>query len=185
MAEPASAPETATPLSLVAARSLCAEALRQARSGHDPCAAKQQARQQELAAEGDTLAAIAAEYLRRAASKLRTVGQRRADLDLLCGVLGRLPLDQISRAQFTRVFDAIADERGPGRADRVLSATKTLMAWHAGRTDYVPVLGRGGRRISPKDRARERVLTTPNCGGLWLRLSGTTVLSGATCCSPC
>src|SRR4051812_25779731 len=73
VAEPISAPETATPLSLLAARSLCAEALRQARSGNDPAVAKQRKRQEELAAEGDTLSAIAGEYLRREGPRLRTV----------------------------------------------------------------------------------------------------------------
>ena len=57
------------------------------------------------------------------------------------------------------MLDHIADNNGPVRADRVLSATKTLLAWHAERSDYVSVLGRGGRRTSISERARSRVLT--------------------------
>ncbi len=157
--EPEAAPELDTPLSLAAARELATKALRQAKSGSDPAAAKQRQRQEQLAAESDTLQAIAEEYLRREGPRLRTVGQRCSDLELLCAsALGRLPVAEIKRGQFTRVLDHIADHNGPVRADRVLSAVKTLLAWHAERSDYVTVLGRGGRRTSIAERARSRVL---------------------------
>jgi integrase len=158
--EPGITPEIDTPLSLSAARQLAATALRQAKSGNDPAAAKQRRRQEELAAESDTLKAISDEYLRREAARLRTVSQRRSDLELLCAsALGRLPVAQITRGQFTRALDHVADRNGAMRADRVLSATKTLLAWHAARSDYVPVLGRGGRRTSAAERVRSRVLS--------------------------
>jgi integrase len=157
--EPDTTPEIDTPLSLAAARELATKALRQAKSGTDPAAAKQRRRQEQLAAESDTLEAIAEEYLRREGPQLRTISQRKADLDLLCAsVLGRLPVAEIKRGQYTRVLDHIADHNGPVRADRVLSALKTLLAWHAERSDYVSVLGRGGRRTSIAERARSRVL---------------------------
>ena len=131
-AEPDTAPEIGTPLSLAAARELATKALRQAKSGTDPAAAKQRQRQEQLAAEGDTLAAIAQEYLRREGGRLRTVGQRRSDLELLCaGTLGRLPIGEITRGQYTRALDHIADHNGLVRSDRVLSAAKTLLSWHA------------------------------------------------------
>ena len=142
-------PELDTPLSLAAARERATKALREAKSGRDPCAAKQRQRQQELAAESDTLRAISEEYLRREGPRLRTVGQRRSDLELLCAsVLGRLPVAEIKRGQYTRVLDHIADHNGLARADRVLSAAKTLLSWHAARSDFVSPLGRGGRRTS-------------------------------------
>src|SRR5258707_14399674 len=58
VAEPAAAPETATPLSLLAARELATKALRQAKAGDDPAAAKRRKREEQLAAESDTLRAI-------------------------------------------------------------------------------------------------------------------------------
>ena len=131
------------PLSLLAARELCVRALRQAKSGNDPAAAKRRRREEELAAESDTLAAIAAEYLRREGPRLRTFSQRKADLELVCASpLGRLPVDQIRRGQYVRLFDRIADERGPVRSDRVLSATSRLLSWHAHRSDFVSPLVR-------------------------------------------
>jgi integrase len=167
--EPARTPETDTPLSLVAARTLCTEALRKAASGNDPAAEKRKQREEQHAAEADTLQAIAEEFLRREGGNLRTLDQRRSDLGLLCAsALGRLPVDQIRRGQYTRLLDRIADERGPVRADRVLTALSRLLTWHAGRGDYVNVLGRGMRRTSIKDRARSRVLSDDELRRAWL-----------------
>jgi integrase len=178
-AEPADAPELDTPLSLLAARQLAVTALRQARAGEDPCAAKQRRRQEERAAESDTLAAIAAEYLRREGPRLRTLNQRRSDLDLLCAGgkkktpsaqsagLGRLPVAEITRGQYTRVLDTIADHNGPVRSDRCLSALRTLLAWHAKRSDFVSPLVRGGRRTSIAERARARILSDDELRKLW------------------
>ena len=166
--EPDTSPEIATPLSLAAARELATKALRQAKSGNDPAAAKAKMREEERAAEADTLQAISEEYLRRKGPELRTLSQRRSDLELLYKSLGRQPIDQIKRGQFTRVLDRIADERGPVRADRALSALKTLLSWHSERSDYVSVLGRGGRRTSIRERARTRTLTDTELRKLWL-----------------
>jgi integrase len=166
--EPASTPETDTPLSLLAARELATKALREAKAGNDPAAAKARKRHEQRAAESDTLKAIAAEYLRREGPRLRTLNQRRSDLDLLCdSPLGRLPVDQIKRGQFVRVLDGIADNNGPVRADRTLSALKTLLSWHSERSEYVSVLGRGGRRTSMRERARSRVLSDTELRVVW------------------
>jgi integrase len=171
--EPTDGPELDTPLSLAAARELATKALRQARAGADPCAAKQRARQEELAAESDTLGAIAAEYLRREGPRLRTLNQRKADLDLLCAsVLGRLPVAEIRRGQYTRVLDHIADHNGPVRSDRCLSALRTLLGWHASRSDFISPLVRGMRRTSIKDRARSRVLSDDELRAVWKAAAG-------------
>src|SRR5262245_31415918 len=138
VAEPTTAPEIGTPLSLHAARSLCADALRRASSGSDPAAAKQRKRQEERAAESDTLRALCDKYLRMEGPKLRTLAQRKSDFDLICdSVLGRLPVGDIKRSQVTNVLDHIHDNNGPVRADRVLSAVKTLLNWHAERSDFI------------------------------------------------
>ena len=100
---------------------------------------------------------------------MRTCNQRRADLELLCASgVGRLPLGEITRGQFTRALDHVADHNGLTRADRVLSAAKTLLTWHAARSDYVPPLGRGGRRTSTCGEGAPRILQTTNCGRVWM-----------------
>ena len=99
--------------------SFATKALREAKAGTDPCAAKKQKRQQAAAAESDTLSAIGEEYLRREGERLRTVKQREADLKLLTeSALGRLPVASISRGQFARVLDESPTQRGPVRSDR-------------------------------------------------------------------
>jgi integrase len=169
VAEPANAPQNGTPLSLAAARELATRALREARSGHDPVVAKQRAKAAERAAESDTFENIVQEYLRREGPRLRTVSQRRSDLDLLCAsVLGRQPIAEIKRGQYTRELDHIADNNGPVRADRVLSALRTLLSWYAARSDFVSPLVRGGRRTSIAERARSRVLSDDELRAVWL-----------------
>jgi integrase len=146
-AESEQAPELGAPLSLASARELCARVLREAQAGRDPAATKRQQREQQHAAEADTLQAIGEEFLRREGPQLRTLGQRKADLELLYPGLGRLPVDQIKRGQFVREFDRIADQRGPVRANRVQSAVRALLNWHARRSDYIAVLAGVPARI--------------------------------------
>jgi integrase len=173
--EPNVEPELDTPLSLAAARVLATKALRQARSGADPTAEKRKHRVALRTAESDTLVAISEEYLRREGPKLRSLHQRRSDLELLYSDLGRQPVDQIRRGQYTRLLDRIADERGPVRADRALAALKRLLSWHSERSDFISPLGRGGRRRAPAELARSRVLSDDELRQVWMtaeRLKG-------------
>ena len=166
-AETAIAPQLDTPLSLAAARELATKILREIQAGRDPAVEKRQRREQQHAAESDTLRAVSEEFLRRVGPGLRTCDQRRADLELFYGPLGQLPIDQIRRGQIFRELDRIADQRGPVRADRALGAIKRLLAWHSERSDYLSVLGRGGRRTSTKERARSRVLDDSELRRVW------------------
>jgi integrase len=169
--EPADvAPEIGTPLSLAAARELATRALRQSKSGVDPAALKRQQRNAERAVEADTLAAVCATYLELVEREkpMRTIDQRRSDLELICGALGRLPLDSITREQLVHQLDGISKQRGPVRADRVLMAAKRLLKWYSGRrSNYISVLANVERRTSIKDRARTRVLTDEELRRIW------------------
>ena len=156
-AESDNAPQLDTPLSLAAARELATRTLREVQAGRDPAEAKRRRREQQRAAEADTLQAICEEFLRREGPRLRTLSQRKADLELLYPSLGRLPIDQIRRGQYKRVFDAIADQRSLKRAARVQRATKALLNWHGGRSDYVSVLTGTKALISISEHARSHV----------------------------
>src|SRR5262249_36592711 len=138
-------------------RELCARALREAQAGRDPAVTRRQQRELERAAEADTLQAVCEEFLRREGPRLRTLSQRKADLELLYPSLGRLPVDQIRRGQYHRVFDAIADQRSLKRAARVQRATKALLNWHGGRSEYVSVLTGTKALISISEHARSHV----------------------------
>jgi integrase len=163
--EPDVEPELDTPLSLASARELCTKALRQAKSGIDPTAEKRKRRVAQRAEEADTLAAIVQEYLRRK-NPGRADGLLRSDLDLLCQALGRLPITEIKKGQFIRVFDKIADERGPVRSYRVNSSTNRVLNWHARRSDYVNVLSGSGHAGSA-GRARDRILGDGELEKVW------------------
>jgi integrase len=169
-AESASTPEVGAPLSLAHARELCARVLREAQAGSDPAATKRQRREQQHAAEANTLQAICEEHLRREAGrKLRTLDSlRRPDLELFYPELGRLPIDQIKRGQFIRVLDQIEDDRGQRRAGRALGSMKTLLNWYANRSDHVSVLTRTTWRASGPAGGRDRVLSDDELRAIWL-----------------
>jgi integrase len=158
-AESVTAPELDTPLSLSAARELATRTLREVQAGRNPAADKRHRREEQRAAQADTLQAVAEEFLRRRGPQLRSLAQRRSDLELLYKPLGQQPIDQIRRAWFVREFDRIADQRGPVRANRVQTAVKALLNWHSGRSDYISILTRTPSMISIAEHARTRVLT--------------------------
>jgi integrase len=131
---------------------------------------KRQRRNTERAAEANTLEAVCATYLELVEREkpMRTIDQRKSDLNLICEALGRLPLDTITREQFVHQLDGISKQRGPVRADRVLMAAKRLLKWYSGRrSNYISVLANVERRTSIKDRARTRVLTDDELALIW------------------
>jgi integrase len=164
-AESDTAPELDTPLSLRAARELATRTLREIQAGRDPAAEKRQRREQQHAAQSDTLQAVCEEHLRREGGRLRTFKQRKADLELFYSALGQLPIDQIRRGMFVRVVDAVADKRGRRRADRALGNMKTLLNWHGNRSDYVSVLTR--TKQGPQG-SRDKVLDDSEIRAVWL-----------------
>jgi integrase len=162
-------PEIGAALTLAGARELAARAKRQAKGGIDPAGVQRKQRLAQREAEANTLAAIAAEYLKREGKGLRTFSQRQSDLELLCrGALGKLPVNEIRRSHYRNALDRIADENGPVRSDRCLAALTRLLNWHASRDDYfVSPLTRGMRRVKPKDLARSRTLSDDELRRLW------------------
>jgi integrase len=168
-AESAEAPQLGAPLSLTAARRLCAKVLHEAKAGRDPAAERRKQREREHAADSDTLRAVSELFLRREGPKLRSLDQRRADLELFYPALGALPVAEIRRSQFVSVLDRVENERGPVRSDRALGAIKRLLAWYSERDDdYVSVLVPVGRRTNTKERARSRVLDDGEIRRVWM-----------------
>src|SRR5262249_50288274 len=87
-------------LTLAAARKGAADALHELAQGHDPAAASADAKLKAAAAQANTLAAVAAEYLKREGGKLRTLDQRVSILNrLILPVLGARPIADIKRSQ--------------------------------------------------------------------------------------
>jgi integrase len=155
---------------LAAARKLAAEAMFKVAQGLDPAAEKRTVVRQEPADGGSTLRAICEEYLARPAHrKLRSIGERERMLArLVYPVLGNRPIDAIKRSEIARLLDKIEDERGPSMAHETLAVVRKIMNWHASRSDdFRSPIVRGMGRISPKERARSRILSDDELRAIW------------------
>lgn len=133
--------------------------------GDDPLGAR---RQQEQAA-ADTLKAICAEYLKRAGERLRTHDAQKRILErLVYPELGDRQIGAIKRSDVIRLMDKIEDENGVVMADKTLSIVRRVMNWHETRgDDFSSPIRRGMRRISTKERARDRILTDDELRAVW------------------
>jgi hypothetical protein len=105
-------------LPLDVARREAKKLLGQVAAGVDPLGERRKAER----AKRDTLNAIVEEYLKREGDRLRTIAVRRAVLErLVVPQLGSRQIDDINRADITRLLDRIADENGAPMADHVLA----------------------------------------------------------------
>ena len=149
-----------------------ADARKQARAvlgsvakGHDPLTE----RRKDTAAATNTLKAIAQEYFAREGGRLRTMDERQATFErLIFPKFGARQIDSIRRSEIVRLLDRIEDENGAVMADHALAYLRRLMTWHAGRSDeFRSPIVRGMARTSPKERARQRILTDDELRAVW------------------
>jgi integrase len=129
----------------------------------------------------NTLKSIAEEYLAREAGRLRSIDQRRACLErLIYPKFGSRQIESIRRSEIVRLLDKIEDENGPAMADHTLAILRRLFTWHAGRSDdfRTPIV-RGMARTSPKEQARQRVLTDDELRAVWKAAEGARNAFGA------
>jgi integrase len=145
-------------LTLAAARDKAREWHKLIAAGIDPA---------DAASNGDgTFKAICEDYLRRDATKLRTVDVVRATLvRLVYPSLGSQPITSIRRSDIVRLLDRISDERGPIMANRTLAVIGRVMNWHAARSDDFrsPIV----RGMARAENARDRVLTDAELKAVW------------------
>ncbi|ESY20716.1 integrase family protein [Mesorhizobium sp. LNJC394B00] len=87
---------------------------------------------------------------------------------------GKREFVSIRRGDVAALLDKIEDENGARQADSVLAIVRGISNWFAARNDdYVSPIVRGMRRTTPKDRARERILTDDEIRALWKHADGT------------
>jgi integrase len=112
-----------------------------------------------------TVSNIADDYLKRAASKLRSAKARRYDLDLIRGAVGDRPITDVKLSDLARLRDRVEENHGPAAADRMLTTWSAFAEWHAGRNDdYRPP---SIRKLRVKPPARERVLSDIELRSVW------------------
>ena len=81
--------------------------------------------------------------------------------------LGDMQFSDITRAHVTAMLDKVEDTAGPCASDRTLTRLRRISAWHCDRVGIVDPFRGMKRRISPKERERERVLTDDEIRALW------------------
>jgi len=133
--------------------------------GGDPLAEKRKAD----AAATNTLKAVAEEYLKREAVKLRTSGERSRVMEkLIFPKIGDRQIDSIKRSEIVRLLDKVEENHGPFRAQAVLAILSKIFNWHASRDDdFLTPIRRGMARVSPKAYSRDRVLSDDEIRAVW------------------
>lgn len=110
---------------------------------------------------------IAQEYVKREASKVRSMDQRIAILDrLVYPVIGDKIAVKLKRSDIVALLDAVEDEHGATMADGVLMVVRRICNWHAARDDDFrsPIVRGMGRSNAT---GRERILTDDEIRKLW------------------
>lgn len=154
-------------LSLADARVLNSEAIRKAKQGIDPRAAKLEAKAAQLIAKADSFAAIATRYLDHdETAMLHTVGQVRDRLTrIIFPILGDTPIRDIKRPDVVDALDVIAKKHGRGQANHCLSAITAVTDFYSDRArDYDPPRLKKLKRKIP---SRDRVLTDDEIKRVW------------------
>ena len=156
-------------VSLAAARKAAANALFDVHEGHDPAQAKKAARAKASETAADTVKALCENYLKREGAKLRTVADRKADLErLIYPVIGHVPVANLRRGDVVKLLDKIEDQNGACTADLQLAYLRRIFNWAAARSDeFRSPLVRGMGRYNSKERARSRTLTDDEVRALW------------------
>jgi integrase len=121
------------------------------------------------AAATNTLKAIAEEYLKREAVKLRTSGERSRVLEkLVYPKIGDQQIESIKRSEIVRLLDEVEENNGPFRAQAVLAILSKLFNWHSSRDDdFLSPIRRGMARVTPKEYSRDRILSDEEIRCVW------------------
>ncbi|MCZ6863811.1 MAG: site-specific integrase [Alphaproteobacteria bacterium] len=81
---------------------------------------------------------------------------------------GDREFETIKRSDVTKLLDLVEDGSGPRQADTVLTVLRSIMNWHATRTDdYVPPVIRGMARDDRHAKKRARILDDDEIRALW------------------
>ena len=152
-------------LTVNVARERARELLARVALGGDPLADR---RQKEEAGK-NTFRAVAEEYLQREGKRLRTAGERRANLvRMVYPQFGSWQITDIRRTDIVRLLNKVEDERGPAAADHALAIVRRVLNWFATISDdYRSPVVPGMARTKPEDKERSRVLSDDELRAVW------------------
>jgi integrase len=165
---------------LAAARKAAADALHELEQGRDPAAARKAAKIEAMEAEGNTVAAVCAAYMKREAGRLRTADQRESILRrLIYPSLGDRPIASLKRSEIAAMLDKIEDRNGARMADVCLAVLRRIFHWHETRTDDFrsPIIRGMGSRQNAAEHRRTRILDDAEIRALWQATEDKTAFS--------
>jgi integrase len=121
--------------------------------------------------QGETFAPVAANWLKRHvdAKGVRTAHEIRRLLNshVLPAWRDR-EFRSIRKSDVAALLDDVEDRSSAHQADAVLAVVRSVMHWHAARTDdYSSPIVRGMRRQSPQAQARAKILTDDELRTVW------------------
>jgi integrase len=151
-------------ISVEHARQLALRALAGVADGHDP--AKE--RHEIHVTPTNTLAAVAAEYVKRHGRTLRprTLAETKRVLSVeVLPTLGNRPIQEIRRRDLLALHDKIVDRGHDAAANKVISVLKSLLSWAVTR-DHIEHSPAVGIRIA-KNAPRSRVLDDAELRAVW------------------
>lgn len=110
---------------------------------------------------------IAEDYLKREASKVRSMDQRKAILNrLIYPAIGDKIAVKLKRSDIVALLDDIEDNHGAAMADGALMVVRRICNWHAARDDEFrsPIVRGMGRSNAA---GRERILSDDEIRAVW------------------
>jgi integrase len=170
-------------MSLSAARIQAKQANEMIASGLVPRVEKLKAIEAEKAQETNTFEAVAKDFVAKHLVNNRTSAESERIINTyLLPRFGKHQFAEIRRREIADLMDDLAAGKfrteegatlgGPVMADHVLACLRKLTNWYASRNeDYASPIVKGMARTSPKDRARDRVLSDHELQALWAALS--------------
>jgi integrase len=161
---------------LADARAATGEALKAVRNGTDP------AQGRVVPGSGDTVRALAADFLRRHVAKKRakTIGQYSYIIDtIVLPAWGNRNVRDIRKRDVVDLLDAVAETR-PILANRTLAVVSRFFRWMAER-DVIEASPITGVKAPTKETARDRVLSDDEIIRLWRALDGNANKPMAAC----
>jgi integrase len=133
-----------------------------------------------MEAEGNTVAAVCAAYMKREAGRLRTADQRESILRrLIYPSLGDRPIASLKRSEIAAMLDKIEDRNGARMADVCLAVLRRIFHWHETRTDDFrsPIIRGMGSRQNAAEHRRTRILDDAEIRALWQATEDKTAFS--------
>lgn len=156
-------------LGLAEARDAARAALAQVSEGTDPAGVRkaEKAAKNEEPKDRDLVRTIAADFIKRHASKNRTAGetQRQFDREIL-PAWGDRKITDITRRDVIELLDRIADRGAAVMANRVLATCRKFGNWCVAR-DIIPASFAAGVKPVTRETSRERILSDDELRWFW------------------